>query len=507
MNRISLSNFRIFQKATAFDLAPITILTGRNSSGKSSLIKAFILLADFIGSEESHLRLNLNGERASKHKINKFENLKNWFEEDNETILSYEDDEYVFTLTFRLFVEPNFAELDSLHIELKPLKDILKLENAYGSYELSVSQNFIDFTTKGDADKDILKSQAEYLNEFKIIKEEFKKLSSILHSKDDFNYGSRGNGSSVDSMVDVVEQRQKIETRMALLKSIINPNYFKDKGINFQSNVDIENFYRPTIPNLIKDCLLKYVDTNTSYKFSNKEERRYILDFTDKLKKLMSFTSYHLGPNRTFQSRLYNNDHNGSEINKIIEDFIIHEPVHNSEAGLFLRKWLKRFEIGDLLSVEQIEGTATKVEVRQKGRLVNLADLGFGAGQILTILMHVTAIIERKLSNSKHSETILVLIEEPEANLHPKLQSLLAEFFAEAALKYNLQFILETHSEYLIRKVQVLVKEKKLNSLFKVYYFDEEGPYEMKMREDGKFIDEFGEGFLDESRKLAFKVL
>ena len=41
-----LKNFRIFKEYTYFDFAPITILTGPNSSGKSSLIKALRLLKD-----------------------------------------------------------------------------------------------------------------------------------------------------------------------------------------------------------------------------------------------------------------------------------------------------------------------------------------------------------------------------------------------------------------------------------------------------------------------------
>jgi len=41
-----LENFRVFKDYTWFDFAPITILTGPNSSGKSSLNKALLLLKD-----------------------------------------------------------------------------------------------------------------------------------------------------------------------------------------------------------------------------------------------------------------------------------------------------------------------------------------------------------------------------------------------------------------------------------------------------------------------------
>ncbi|EJF10594.1 ATP-binding protein [Pontibacter sp. BAB1700] len=43
---IGFSNFRVFSKPTFFDLAPITIFTGTNSSGKSSVFKGLLLLND-----------------------------------------------------------------------------------------------------------------------------------------------------------------------------------------------------------------------------------------------------------------------------------------------------------------------------------------------------------------------------------------------------------------------------------------------------------------------------
>ena len=47
--RITIKNFRAFDKnGVSFELRPLTILTGCNSSGKSSLAKSLVLLNDFI---------------------------------------------------------------------------------------------------------------------------------------------------------------------------------------------------------------------------------------------------------------------------------------------------------------------------------------------------------------------------------------------------------------------------------------------------------------------------
>lgn len=46
LNGLGLENFRVFKEKHWFDFAPITILTGTNSSGKSSLINAIEILAN-----------------------------------------------------------------------------------------------------------------------------------------------------------------------------------------------------------------------------------------------------------------------------------------------------------------------------------------------------------------------------------------------------------------------------------------------------------------------------
>jgi len=46
IKNITIENFRIFRKPVSFDFAPLTVLTGPNNAGKSSLTKALLILAD-----------------------------------------------------------------------------------------------------------------------------------------------------------------------------------------------------------------------------------------------------------------------------------------------------------------------------------------------------------------------------------------------------------------------------------------------------------------------------
>lgn len=108
-----------------------------------------------------------------------------------------------------------------------------------------------------------------------------------------------------------------------------------------------------------------------------------------------------------------------------------------------------------------------------------------------------------------------IAIEEPEIHLHPKYQSLLADMFVEAYQKYNIHFIIETHSEYLIRKLQVLVADKE-NALapndVSLNYVDKEENgishnRKIEILEDGRLSGSFGPGFFDEADSLAMDLM
>ena len=117
------------------------------------------------------------------------------------------------------------------------------------------------------------------------------------------------------------------------------------------------------------------------------------------------------------------------------------------------------------------------------------------------------------------ARTITTLaIEEPENHLHPRYQALLAEMFVDAYKNYNIHFIVETHSEYMVRKLQTLVAKKELTqgevSLQYVYDADPEKrpkgePHvkSIKIREDGTLREAFGPGFFDEADNLAMDLL
>lgn len=183
------------------------------------------------------------------------------------------------------------------------------------------------------------------------------------------------------------------------------------------------------------------------------------------------------------------------------------------DAHKFVTHWMKEFKLGVNFTINPIYNEAYIVDIEGfDGKTKSIGYLGTGSIQLFILLLHIAMAI---FSNEK----VTLYIEEPEQNLHPALQSMLAEMFYEVwkKTKGRVEFVVETHSEYVIRKTQVFVaeqnykdaKELKENNPFKVYYFpgDETLPYEMIYRIDGNFSNEFGSGFFDTSTQLLYKIL
>ncbi len=210
--------------------------------------------------------------------------------------------------------------------------------------------------------------------------------------------------------------------------------------------------------------------------------------------------------------RIYTNDSQGTSFNDLILEF--RSRKRSRESIKFINTWLSRFDIADEIIFENVEGVATSIFLKKNGRKIALADLGFGATQIIPLILKLS--METIRIDGRHPAPIdkLVMLEEPETNLHPKLQSRLADFLYDATQKFAVNFIIETHSEYLVRKLQIMVAEETLpKDTVKIYYFnpeeDENGKVtkEINILDNGSLSDDFGIGFWDEATRLQIELM
>lgn len=262
---------------------------------------------------------------------------------------------------------------------------------------------------------------------------------------------------------------------------------------------------------------------NSSILFADAEQVKkiqskagFILEIADELEQIINNTTieyiYAHGVN---QKVLFNYNDKNDYMAQTLHDFI-NEKIGDVEHE-FICKWLEEFGLGCDYDIHSIGGEAYIIQVKDKsGKMIYLADMGMGANQLVILILRLAIIIHKHRMGGSKVYRPTIVIEEPEQNMHPEYQSKLAVLFHEMHETYGFNFILETHSEYLVRRSQVLVAHKKFkdddelkaNNPFKVYYFPTDGlPYEMQYRKDGNFRNEFGKGFYDEASNLLFEII
>ena len=146
--------------------------------------------------------------------------------------------------------------------------------------------------------------------------------------------------------------------------------------------------------------------------------------------------------------------------------------------------WLQRLELIDSYDLRPISDTNQDYEFLIKkykgGPEVRLTDIGFGVSQVLPVLI---------LCYYAPEGSILIL-EQPEAHLHPKVQTELADVLIDVVKNRNVQIILESHSEYLLSRLQRRMAEKEIAAADTALYFCEikDGTSEIEQLN----VDEYG---------------
>ena len=215
----------------------------------------------------------------------------------------------------------------------------------------------------------------------------------------------------------------------------------------------------------------------------------------------------YLGPLRSYPERLYKVPGVNSYFSGLRGEFTHHRLYYQPGLVYLVNEWFERFEIPYKLDVTKVgdiavsgEHIALVLTDRASGTPVTLADVGFGINQLLPVIVEGVDFFTG-------SEDRVLCVEQPEIHLHPRLQANLADLMiANITGRGEKQWIVETHSELLILRIQRRIRERKLDpSEVSVLYVDPNTNgtggstiTQLRLDENGDFTDAWPDGFFEE---------
>lgn len=486
INKFSIENFKVFNQKTEFEFAPITILTGPNNSGKSSLTKG---LAALLNAQKKDIFKGIYL-HSPIVPLGDFDLIKNNSSKEKFIKMSLQIKEanpLEMTFTFingSLFFP--FAVVEKLEI-VNNGEFVIVFENAVGGggiYDVTINiDNSLDYFNKNKKDDFCRLNKILIDNKIKIGNLKFFSFTRNLSERMGFTE------SVIFGLIDIFDnntKKIKDERNKAVFEGIVLPHLvnLKNKRLRDETITLIENLLF-NINSLVSNKLkgLHFEAHDSTYSPINRgSTKRKFQFFSDD----------------TLIERIIN-----QRINSQVNERLVNDEIIDGVESEFHKKWLTYFNIGEEIVLKKLEDSYYNVLLKNcKEELIPICDLGHGVAGLIALIMSIS---EFRFHGIR-------IIEEPETNLHPKFQSLLADLFNGIINdEKNQQLIIETHSEYMIRKFQYLVAIGKMKPEdIVVYYFHDPNnipdgePYIKKITigNDGRLSSPFGPGFFDETDRL-----
>lgn len=468
---ISVENYRGFKQKATLDFRPLTILLGRNSSGKSSLTRLIPLLQQSLGrqssspilwsseavdlgnisdvitheSEDKELRIGI---KISAPRFLRFLNRNRY-----EPIVHRDKLNAEIEYIIRLSADGFRTKFDGIEIAFDD--QILSVDwNSSGIVE-SFSVNGECYPLNGavysvetkslfpDISRSIIKAEIEKSTRTPIFYDPIRKaLESVIH------------GRTASDKIDYFARRfsfiPKADARETL-KSFPNvvPKKITDANARYLSDLSMIN----DLP-----AIMRYLEISISPIF---------------------LSSAYIGPSRASGKRfdriqeLAVNRLDSSGENTAMYIYSLNSEERSSFNDLLIRA------CGHVLDVEDSGPGHVSIKIGRHGQtqFENIADVGFGFSQLVPVVAQLHAVRERNVNfEAVDSDEVIFAVEQPELHLHPAMQSSLADLFVgavktETTASRTTRILVETHSETLIAQLGVLIAEEQISPEEVAVYF------------------------------------
>jgi predicted ATPase len=391
IKRISLKNFKCF-KEVEVSFSKITLLTGENSSGKSSLIYGILapLQSVSIFNISFPLYLSLNGTYVNMG--------------------GFEEITFNHNLNNQVKIELSFL----FHSDFQALCGIRQFDTSW----------YFDTTSKSPK-LDCLK----FTNPF---------FKSEIKKQEDLSYA--GKYHRLKSIKNHVLETQKA-TKI-------------DNSNNDDSKISSHIFSK-------LDELVGFDNDDCPYGFHYQEISKEIHE--EMIEEFNFISSFRLHPERTYYQSITTD-----KIDKFGNGYIdqILEWSDNQSEELYdLISILKDLKILHDIKPHRLSGGRFEIrsKIKSKSKWESLADVGFGISQFLPIIV----------ADLQLSDNSTLIMSQPEIHLHPSVQANLGDYLVKQVKDRNKNYIVETHSEYLLNRMRLLIVKGEIQPEdVAVYYFE-----------------------------------
>lgn len=415
---LSLHDFKAFRDTGDIDLKPVTVLAGPNSGGKTSVLESLLLLKQTLEAEAPDVDLNLDGRFLQFSAFN----------------------ELVFGRPCAGECEVRYRFEVETEIPTKAVPDYFpELETPEGAEGLPLDTHF-EFSFRMIEDED---------GKDRVIPYSVKIESCLQGTAGPELRASFGNGT-YDVELHKISLPEPYEGRS--IKTVVGRHFLPDFLVVGEED---EEEGRSSIVRL--DAIFWYP----------------LRELEEELKENLRY----LGPVRSEPQRAYM--HSGSR-NPVIgtkgeyaaqilwlekDDEVTYRPsLRDEPVTLTLLEAVsdefQRLGITQPIFVESTKAIIYQILFGLPGsegkKQVTIADVGFGVSQLLPVVV----------MGLRAPETSILLFEQPEIHLHPKVQANLADFFLRIASPRK-RIVVETHSDHFINRLRRRIAEDPTDELKK----------------------------------------
>lgn len=424
IKELEIENFKCFKKLK-IEFGKLTLLTGANSSGKSSIIYGLLAPLQSVGFPAI---FSPNGKYVN---MGDFEDISNMHSKTNVIKIN---------LMYSLKIGPKeelvdtFLETSWVNDSKKRLPTLHKLIAKSSYFNLAI-----------DCSKKLKQVEFEYFE----VKDPMGNVNSIDFQRKMNNWLSEIISYGKNETNDTKKERKKtvLESRMDLLE------------LQFKRNIGKLTF---TFRNVEED-LKKSIETKGSFGLSTvySSIKSAFKEFELKTNYISSFR-YH--PER-LRVEISKSDLTVGKYGENCEDQIISWENKRGKEFQEFKKIIKKINLLQDIKAFRLTGGNYQLKIKpfRKGVFSSITDVGFGISQFLPI---VVADIQLGKNSS-------LIISQPEIHLHPSIQSDFGDYLCEQISNNNKSYIVETHSEYLLNKIRLLIVENKIAADdVKAYYLE-----------------------------------